>query len=663
MRLLDDGGDTGGALRLYEATTRRLATEFGATPSGETTALAARIRDGRGKQGSQPRVAAAIETAPAVSDLPPARSHTSRARRRALYLASALGAAVVLVLVVRAATAKRDRTGLPPRVLVTVFDNRTGDSTLQPLGRMAQDWLSQGLVRTRLVDVVDPQAIAVQGRLVGGSPPDPVAVARRTGARMVVSGNYYRTGDTLFLQSAVTDVRTGRIVRVVGPILSSTRAPVSGLNDLQSRVMTALASAVDVHGAESVSGGEIPPFDAYRDYVDGQDAYSHGDNPRAKALYLRAARRDTAFTGALIAAAYVAANTRDCGLVDSVAKVLGARSPPLRRWDQVSLQISDARCRGRNEEMSRLTLEQADLEPHNAGAQMPAAAAASWANRPKRELEVLARVNPETDLGWSMDTTHSGYWGSVSAALHMLGRYQEELSVTDHLLPGAPLTRVWERGTALAALGRPTAVLALLDSSLALPVETQSDIGLAPYTDGRPEYVVTPGWVANWVSRELAYHGDSIAARQAAARSVTWYRGRPAEERETIEERFTATCALEMVGNYPEAEAMARKLVAEDSTNVDFRGELAGLAAERGETALADSLDRWLAAQSPALVNWSATVYRARVAALLGRPDSAMARLRDAFDEGIWPDWLHQEPAFVRLRNRADYVALTAPKG
>jgi tetratricopeptide (TPR) repeat protein len=144
---------------------------------------------------------------------------------------------------------------------------------------------------------------------------------------------------------------------------------------------------------------------------------------------------------------------------------------------------------------------------------------------------------------------------------------------------------------------------------------------------------------------------------------VTWYRGRPAEERETIEERFTATCALEMVGNYPEAEAMARKLVAEDSTNVDFRGELAGLAAERGEMALADSLDRWLAAQSPALVNWSATVYRARVAALLGRPDSAMARLREAFDEGIWPDWLHQEPAFVRLRNRADYIALTAPKG
>ena len=46
MTLLDEGGDTGGALRLYEAAARRLAAEFDATPSGETLALASRIKDG-----------------------------------------------------------------------------------------------------------------------------------------------------------------------------------------------------------------------------------------------------------------------------------------------------------------------------------------------------------------------------------------------------------------------------------------------------------------------------------------------------------------------------------------------------------------------------------------------------------------------------------------
>jgi hypothetical protein len=293
---------------------------------------------------------------------------------------------------------------------------------------------------------------------------------------------------------------------------------------------------------------------------------------------------------------------------------------------------------------------------------MSAAAAASWANRQRRALELFGRINPATDLQWSTDTTHRAYWGGVAGALHMLGRHSEELAISDRLPPGAPLDRVWMRGSALAALSRPTAVLALIDSSLSLPVETETDIGLAPYTDGRPEYTVTAGWVANWISRELAFHGDTVAARQAAMRAVAWYRSRPASERSTPEERLVASWSLEMVGAYPEAERIARQLVTEDSNNVDFRGELAGLAVERGEAALADSLDHWLAAQPVARVSWSASVYRARVAALRGRPDDAVARVRDALDEGAWPTWFHEEPALAPLQTRPDFAALLAPK-
>jgi hypothetical protein len=124
-----------------------------------------------------------------------------------------------------------------------------------------------------------------------------------------------------------------------------------------------------------------------------------------------------------------------------------------------------------------------------------------------------------------------------------------------------------------------------------------------------------------------------------------------------------AAWSLETLGDYPEAERIARQLVGEDSTNVDYEGELAGLAAAQGDTALADSLDRWLAAQPLARVAWTAAIYRARVAALLGRPDSAMARLREALNDGAWPRWLHQEPALDILRGRPDFIALTAPKG
>jgi DNA-binding SARP family transcriptional activator/TolB-like protein len=659
LALLEQGSDTGGALRLYETYARRLAAEFGATPSAETEALAARIRE------PAPRPAAPPDPPPRRLPSETAIEPRRPPARRAAVWAAVLGVTAVLgALAVRAAGARHVRgPSVRARVLIAVFDNRTGDPRLQSLGRMTQDWLAQGILRTHLVDVVDPRAVFVQGRAAAGSAVDPVALAHRTGATLVIEGSYYRTGDTLFVQATLLDARTARIIRVVGPLVSRVRTPVAALDELRSRVMTALASAVDVRATQDlVRSDDVPPFAAYQAYVEGWDAYWHGDGRGAEALLLQAAERDTAFIAAAVGAATVASNSSDCPVVDSLARALEARAPPLDRVDRLSLQIADARCRGRNDEMLRLTLARADLEPGNASAQMSAAAAALWADRPARALEVLKRVNPAVDLAWSTDTTHVAYWGSVTEALHLLGRHREELAAADRLPPGAPLDHVWLRGSALAALARPTAVLALLDSALAFPVETSSDIGLAPYTDGRPQYTVTPGWVANWISRELAFHGDTVAARQAAARAVAWYRSRPPEERATPEERLVAAWSLEMLGSYPEAERIARGLVAEDSANVDFRGELAGLAAERGDTALAEVGDRWLAAQPVARVSWTATLYRARVAALLGRPDSAVARTREALDEGAWPRWLHQEPELAPLLRRADFAGLIAPR-
>lgn len=680
LSLLERAGDNGRALRLYEDYANRLAAEFAAAPSAETNALAERIRHG-GKSLLQSeattRVTARSASPPETVSLPTtladsrpamllgpetrATAPVSRRRHAAIWLGVVATASAIGMFAVRSMRAARSHGEAQSRVLITVFDNRTGDTELSPLGRMTQDWITEGVLQSHLAQVVDPRAVFVQGRS-GAAGADPIAMARRTGAETVVSGNYYRSGDTLLFQASVVDVRAGRIVRAVGPVVSSVHTPVAALDELRSRVLSAIASAVDARATQDLVQSELPPFDAYRDYVDAWDAFWHGDNPRAQALFLRAASRDAAFTAAPIAAAMVAANSNDCPLVDSLSRALDSRSRTLAHRDRLSLQIDDARCRGRNDEMLRLTLERADLEPGNSAAQMSAAAAALWANRPRRALQLLGRVDPATDLGWSTDTTHRTYWGEVAGALHMLGRHREELAAADRLPPGAPLDRVWMRGSALAALARPAAVLALIDSSLSLPVETATDIGLAPYTDGRPQYTVTPAWIANWISRELAFHGDIVAARQAAMRAVAWYRSRPAEERSTPEERLVASWSLEMAGGYSDAERIARQLVADDSTNVDFRGELAGLAVERGEFELADSLDRWLAAQPVARVSWSASVYRARIAALQGRPDDAVARVRDALDEGAWPAWFHEEPSLASLQTRPDFAALLTPR-
>jgi len=671
MTLLERASDPGSALRMYERYAQRLSTDFGAVPSAETRDLAARLRAGAALEPA-PRAAAPLPPDVAVTSpvIPPANVPRSRRTTRTLIWGTAAAAALAVALVGATAHARHVHADPPrPRVLVTVFDDRTADPHLRSLGRMTQDWLVRSIVRAHLtIDVVDQRAVFTQTHDAPAPTTNPIELARRTGASLVVSGAYDRSGDSVLVQAAVVDARTGRVVRAVGPVTADSRSPLIGIDALGSRVATALASIVDVRATQNLDHvTEIPPFDAYQAYVDGWDAYWHGDAVASESLFVRSARLDSAFTPAIIAAAVSAANSNRCATVDSVAQVLtrtlNASHRSIERVDDLTMRIADARCRGRNDEMLRLTLERAELTPDDPSAQMSAAAAANWANRPAKQLELLGRVNPSVDMAWSTDTTHFAYWGGVTGALHMLGRHDDELAAADRVSLSTPLTRVWLRGSALAALSRPRELLALLDSSLRMPVETVSDIGLAPFTDGRPQYTLTPAWVANWIARELVTHGDTATARAAAARAVEWYAARPEREKATIEERLVQAWSLEVLHRFAEASRVARSLTATDSENVDFRGELAGLAAEQGEKALADSLDQWLAEQKAARVSWTASLYRARVAALEGRDDDAMARLREAFDLGIWPAWLHEEPAFAPLRSRGDFIALTAPRG
>ena len=90
---------------------------------------------------------------------------------------------------------------------------------------------------------------------------------------------------------------------------------------------------------------------------------------------------------------------------------------------------------------------------------------------------------------------------------------------------------------------------------------------------------------------------------------------------------------------------------------------MAGLAAERGDTATALRLDAWLARRTADFDFWGPTYYRARVATVLGRPDAAVALVRTSMERGAWPMWIHIDPILHRLSSRADYRAVTLPRG
>ena len=140
---------------------------------------------------------------------------------------AALGTAGVLLL------GKRAPPLNPQRVVVTAFEDLSGDSALAPLGHIAADWLTQALARHPGLEVVPS---AATGHLDAAAIR---ALAAQAGAGTVILGAYYREGDSVHFHVQIIDASRGTVWRAVEPVGAPRRAPTQAANAL-SRRLTAL---------------------------------------------------------------------------------------------------------------------------------------------------------------------------------------------------------------------------------------------------------------------------------------------------------------------------------------------------------------------------------------------------------------------------------------
>jgi hypothetical protein len=118
---------------------------------------------------------------------------TRRARRLGLG-AAALIVIAAIVMTVAIVRSHNTETPLDPDlVAVAPFANETGDATLEPLGRLAAERITQGIQQHGVADVVPP-AVAVAAAAEAAGAEDRVrAFAEATGAGVVLHGAYYLT--------------------------------------------------------------------------------------------------------------------------------------------------------------------------------------------------------------------------------------------------------------------------------------------------------------------------------------------------------------------------------------------------------------------------------------------------------------------------------------
>jgi tetratricopeptide (TPR) repeat protein len=520
------------------------------------------------------------------------------------------------------------------RVVVAPFENATGDPALDPLGRMAADWITQGLARTGIVEAVS-SSVASSTR----------SLAEDSGAGTVVSGAYYRQGDTLRFLARVTDGRNGKILRAVDPVAGPAARPEALVETLRQRITAVLAVLLNprLESYASVTS-EPPSMHAYEEYTAGEEAFVRREFQDATAHYLQAAALDSSYTLPVLQAAvsywYLGRSAR----AESLLEIVRRQGEHLAPLDRLRLTSLTARLHGDLRGDYQAVSELVRLAPRS-GWSYAQASGALRLGRAREAVRILSGVDPERGWykGWS------GYWTVLAAARHMLGDHATELSDALRGRRQYPevLSVLVAEVRALAALGRMQELDEALRESATLS----------------PEPGLTAGDAMRIAAAELDAHGHAKEARGVLDRALAWYRARPVEEADLEVVRAGFASCLYMATQWQQSRSMYERLVAEFPENLDYQAGIGLCEAGQNDRPNAQALVTRMRGISGPYVNGAQTFAAARIASALGEQETATTLLREAFSQGRAYDVdLHAASEFRTLRSYGPFVEWLKPK-
>jgi tRNA A-37 threonylcarbamoyl transferase component Bud32/TolB-like protein len=547
--------------------------------------------------------------------------------------------------------ASRSSTTTPvsDRVVVGLFANQSGDPSLDFLGDMAIGWITQGLQLARFVDVVPTPTAIYASRYVESNPvKDPLrALAAETRAGIVVSGRYYRTGDTLRFNVEVASAGREGAVLALDPEFGSVADPGAIIDRIRRRVTGALALSLDHQVADAVGSAARPPlYSAYREFTQGMDAYVRNEASAAIPYFRRAYEQDTTFLVSLLFLALNHSNLREWATADSILRVVSLRRSELAPYHVHWLDYRMGIVRGDRPAALTAIRQAADIAPGSKAVYNHANEALEN-GRPNEAIEALSALEPERGAmrGWL------AYWWLLADAYHWVGRSADERRVVQSAsqIYASRLVAITLEVRVAAVLGDTTAVYGLLRAAQRSSVE---------------EVGPSLGRGITEAADELHAHGQPQAARRVWLSAVAWFEGLPSERAGNAEARWQYARALYRLDRFDDSRQVAGALAAESPDNVDYRGLLGLIAVRLGNGAAAEEAWKWLENRGDAPYQYGAPqVYQARIAAARGQVGEAVRQVLEAYDHGRhYGLWVHVTPEFDSIRTDPRFFAATAPR-
>jgi hypothetical protein len=324
--------------------------------------------------------------------------------------------------------------------MVAPLENFTGDPALDPLGRLAADWVGQAAARHG-IRVVPTAEILLDLATAGLAPAGDErarAAAARFHADLLVTGHYTRVGGDLVIRAQVSDLRSGNLWGPVPAIRAPADSPGLALERIEQRVTGLLASQLRPgFPLEPATVLRPPTLEAYAAFLRATEPFIGGDYRAAIPHLTRAFELDSTFVRAALVAASAHWNAGDAAGADSIARLLAGRDLELAPYEAAHLRWLQASLAGDLGAALHAARAAADLAPGGPITGVAAGLALDL-GRPRLALDLVNRMDPS-------HAQLPAYWDGRTRILHALGNHREERQHTSRARLrrfAAPRTRV-----------------------------------------------------------------------------------------------------------------------------------------------------------------------------------------------------------------------------
>jgi len=514
----------------------------------------------------------------------------------------------------------------PNRVVIAIFENQTGDELLDPLGRMASDWISQRISQTGDIEVVPTMAVLLAYSMLHSKIDIPESakllrvLAKDTGAGTMVYGTYYLTNQELHFQAHITDVQNQKLIRSLEPVKGGLDNKMDVIQLLSQKVMDTLAVYFDkTYGESAITLRKPPAYEAYEEFLIGAEFFGV-DDVEAIRHFTRAVELDPSFLLPKLYIAVAYGNQGRYAEADTIIQFINKNRESLSPYDCHMLDWYTATLKGKTEETLRFIIKAEKFTPKNIIINYIHGLNALENNRPLETVQTYAKMDSVAPEILYSRQAQSWRIEVLADALHMLGNYKQELKEVRKGQKYYP-KMLWLRAheaRALAALGKMGAVKEVIDESLGVVASSGA-----------------PGNVMLEAAWELRAQGHKEAYQETANRAVGWYQNllQTKESNEGI--RHDLAIALYTAGRWEEAQAVFEELAEDDPENIEYKGRIGLLAARKGERDKALKIFKELESVDRPYLFGGHIYMCARIASLLGEKEQAVLLLRNAFGQGL----------------------------